>query len=241
METTEHGWNIIDRNAGVAWRDYEFREDGASARTFTAKIASGKLLVISPSVNTPDGAFEELAKLGEVGAVMTNNGFHHLGLAEWRSRFPSARFFGPPLASARIRKKNPSAPTLAPLADLDHLLGEAVTVRDQPDTRCGESWCHVRIEGGYAWYTSDILANYAKAPGSGVIKLLMKLTGSAPGFRVSKLAMMAIVKDRKGLLRRLQDDLIAHPPTILAPAHGGVLSHKGLPKETQELVAAALS
>lgn len=238
METTAHGWRILDRDAGVAARGYSFTAEGL-ATTFTARLPDGKLLVVSPSLRTPDAAFTELEALGEVGYVMANNGFHHLGLPEWRARYPGARFFAPALAAPRIADKNADAPALEPLDALAPLLGDKLLVRDQEGTKCGESWVIALTDQGPIYYASDLLSNYTEVPGNFLIKTLMKLTGSAPGFRVFKLAMLAIVKDRKGVLQRLLADLKAHPPVVIVPAHGPILDQPGLAAEAQAVVSAA--
>ena len=239
MEKTEHGWTVVDREAGVLTYEYEFR-GGATANTFVARMPDGKLLVISPAYKMPAQAFDDLAAFGEVGAVVANNGFHHLGQPEWRARFPEARFFAPAEAVARVRKQNPEAPDFEPLSKLTEQLGEDLAVTEAPSTKCGESWARAKIDGGHAWYASDVLANMQEVSGPLPVRLLMKWTGSAPGYRVFNLAMKFIVKDKRAVLTRLSEELRAHPPTVMIPAHGPMLTQAGLAAETQALVDAAL-
>ncbi len=72
------------------------------------------------------------------------------------------------------------------------------------------------------------------------VKLLMKLTKSAPGYRVFGLALKFITSDKRAVLRTMQDALRARPVAIMMPAHGGILAHDGLADETQQLIASAL-
>lgn len=237
METTANGWTIVDHDAGVLACDYSFGS-GGQANTFVARFAEGKLLVVSPCVGLTDGMAADLAAYGEVVAVMANNGFHHLGVAEWRTRYPNARFFAAPLAARRIAKQNAHAGSFEPLDALVPLLGDNVGVRDVQNTKCGESWTWAKAGDGYALYTSDVLANIPKLPNNFLMRNVFKWTKSAPGFCVFNLALQFIVKDKKATLRTMLEDVKAHPPTVLVPAHGDLLASTDLPAQTEALLSA---
>ncbi|MBP6632754.1 MAG: hypothetical protein KA297_25250 [Kofleriaceae bacterium] len=239
MTTLTSGWTVLDEAAGVLTCSYRFGKGKASSATFVARMGNGQLLVVSPAKGLPEATFTELARFGPVGALVANNGFHHLGQAEWRARFPAARCFAPAAAIARIHKKNPGAGAFEPLAALADLTGPDVGFREVPDSKAGESWFWARVAGGHAWYPSDVLANMPTLPPFPV-SLLFKWTGSAPGFRVFGLALKMLVRDKPATLRLLRDDLDAHPPTIIVPAHGDVLTRPGLAAEARALLDAAL-
>ncbi|MBP6841702.1 MAG: hypothetical protein KA190_30660, partial [Kofleriaceae bacterium] len=118
MTTLTSGWTVLDEAAGVLTCSYRFGKGKASSATFVARMGNGQLLVVSPAKGLPEATFTELARFGPVGALVANNGFHHLGQAEWRARFPAARCFAPAAAIARIHKKNPGAGAFEPLAAL---------------------------------------------------------------------------------------------------------------------------
>src|SRR5262245_18386213 len=80
MQTTKHGWQIIDGDAGVLSFSYKFSGEG-QANCFTAKLPSGGLMIISPPSKSTDEEIADLAPYGEVVAIVANNGFHHLGIA----------------------------------------------------------------------------------------------------------------------------------------------------------------
>lgn len=239
METTPSGWTIIDKERGVLSLDYSFTA-GASSRTFAARIADGGMMVVSPSTGLTDVVAAELTEFGPVTAIVANNGFHHLGQAKWRERFPQARCFAPELAGKRISKKNSKAGTFEPLSALEPLLGDDVGLRDVPNSKLGESWYWAKVDGGYAWFVSDVLANLDALPAKFPIKYLFKWTKSAPGYRVFNLALKFMVKNKKATLQLLLDDLAAHPPTVMVPAHGAILAQDGIAKDTHALVSAAL-
>jgi hypothetical protein len=76
MQTTQHGWQIIDGDAGVLSLSYKFASEG-QANCFTAKLPSGGLMVISPPSRWTEAQIGDLAAYGEVEAIVANNGYHH--------------------------------------------------------------------------------------------------------------------------------------------------------------------
>ncbi len=239
METTPNGWTVLDRDAGILSYEYSFAPN-ATANAFTARLRDGSLLVVSPPSRVDEAVFEDLRAFGEVGAVMANNGFHHLGLPEWRARFPEARFFADPQAKKRIDKKNAKAPELEPLSGLTPLLGDAVGVTVVPDTKCGESWVWARGEGGHYWFTSDVLSNFPQLPANFLVRTFFKMTGTRAGFGVFHTAMKFTVKDKKTTLRRLQDEMRAHAPLVIVPGHGSFVDEGDVAQRAQNVIAKAL-
>ena len=100
---TEHGWTVIDADAGVL--SYTYRFPGGTANAFAARMADGRMFVLSPPSEANDADFDKIQEFGEFGAVAVNNGFHHLGQPAWKKRFPDARFFAAPEVAARIVKR----------------------------------------------------------------------------------------------------------------------------------------
>jgi hypothetical protein len=239
MERTPNGWTVIDEDAGVLVYKYLFRP-GSEATTFATRIADGRLLVVSPAHEIPAAAFDDLLRYGEVRAIVAPNGGHHLGIAEWRQRFPDARCFAPPEAATQIGKKNPAAGDLEPIAGLSEMLGGNVHFREVTATRGGETLVWVKLASGYAWFASDMICNWDSFSGNFLIGWLWKLSKSGPGFKLFNLAIMANMKDKKQALSQFLEDVKAHPPTVLVPSHGAVLSHDGLAEETEQLISAAL-
>lgn len=239
METTAAGWTVLDREAGVLALTYTFTKSG-TATAFVARMADGTLLVVSPPTRFTDAAAAELAEFGDVGAIVANNGFHHLGQAEWRARYPKARCFAPELAAKRIAKKNPANLPFEPMSALAPLLGDGLGFRDVPNSKCGETWFWARTGDGYAWFLSDVLINMPELPDAFFPRMLFKLSGSAPGYRVFNLAMKFICGDKKGTLRLLLDDVAAYPPTVIVPSHGDLLTQGDIAAETRRVIEAAL-
>ncbi|MFT4704870.1 MAG: hypothetical protein ACI81R_002578 [Bradymonadia bacterium] len=235
METTPGGWTIIDRDAGVLALTYRVAGAGRST-CFAARMPNGEMLIVSPAVGLGDVAASELERFGPVGALVANNGFHHLGQAAWRTRYPQARTFAPAEAMARIAKKSEVKLAFEPLDALRPLLGDSLGVREVPNTKCGECWFWVHTSNGWAWYLSDVLANMPRLPKPLPLRLLFSLSKSAPGYRVFNLAMKFVVKDKKATLRLLREDLLARPPQVMVPAHGDLLIGDDLFERTNALL-----
>lgn len=237
--TTEHGWTIVDREAGVLSREYPFIDNG-HANTFVARYADGKLAVVSPCTGLTDGLADDLARFGEVSVVVANNGFHHLGIPEWRARFPGASFHAPEKAAARIAKKNPAAGSFESIAAADDKVGWKLTIRDAPATKVGESWCFLQTERGTYWYVSDLMCNWDQFPGNFVLGKLWKWTKSGPGFSLFNMAMLGTAKDKKVMLAAFLEDLRAHPPSSITLAHGPAIDDPTTLARAEPMVAAAL-
>jgi hypothetical protein len=239
MQTTQHGWQIIDGDAGVLSFSYKFGGEG-QANCFTAKLPSGGLMIISPPSRVTADEIGDLAAFGEVEAIVANNGYHHLGIGMWREHFPRARCFAAPGALERIAKKSKNAGELEPLAALRPLLGDHVAVVEAPSSKAGETWAYAKIAGGYAWYASDVLANMEQLPSNFVVRALFKWTKSAPGYKVFNLAVKLILSDKKLALGRMLDDIRRHPPKVMVPAHGAIVVRDSVATETEQMLTAAM-
>lgn len=248
MERTPHGWTVLDEAAGVLTYRYVFAPDGSTANAFTLRLADGQLALLSPpaAVNAgPDapvdaGVCDDLERFGGVGALVANNGLHHLGQAAWKARCPAARAFAPAAAMSRIRKKNPEAGSFEPLEALQALIAEDVSIHEVVPSKCGELWAWAKTADGYLWFASDLLANFPELPDHPIMKHVFKWTRNAPGLRLFTLAMLLTVKKKQSLLRRLRDDLRAHPPQLIVPGHGDLLQGDDLPQRVEALLSAAI-
>src|SRR5262245_2517242 len=65
----------------------------------------GGFAVVSPPCKAPESAYADLEKRGKVRALIAPNGYHNLGLASWKARFPEATLFAPLQSIARVEKK----------------------------------------------------------------------------------------------------------------------------------------
>jgi len=212
--SANEGWNLVDDDAKVLWREYEFTK-GAYATTLAFRGADG-LVVVSPATNMPDRAFDALAEHGEVRGLVANNAFHHLGQASWRARFPNAESYAPSEGLGALEKKKTGIPYRR-LADLG--LPSHVEYACLPGFKTGEAFFSIKTRKGTVWFTGDLLTNVHRTPGP-PIKWLFTWTGSAPGFRLFKPGVWFFVKDKKALKAWMLDRVAKDPPSIAVPAHG---------------------
>ncbi len=239
MTENQNYWTVLnaDADAAVLVATYSFGPNG-EANCFVAKMKSGGLVVVSPSVGLTDAGAAQLEAYGPVEALVAPNGFHHLGQTEWQARYPEARAFAPSEAHGRIAKKGAAGLAFEPLSALQPLLGDDVAVVEVPNTKCGEVFAWARTSTGHVWFTSDILANMPALPPKFPIRQMFKWTGSAPGFRPFGLALKFIVKDKNAVLRQVREEMKAHPPHIIVPGHGDLLDRPGIADEAQALLEA---
>jgi hypothetical protein len=234
MEKTARGWNVLDREKAIAWRQYSFGRGVAT--TFVFRGAGDGLIVMSPGSGTEDSALDELAEFGQVVALVASNGYHWLGQPAWRKRFPRARSFAPKQGIKRLSKKMPDA-TFEPLAELAPLLGDSARVVEAPGVRVGNAFATVRGARGAYWYPSDFLSNMPKMPPGFVFRTLMSMTNSAPGYRLFRPSVWLQVNDKPTLRAWIEDHLTKEAPAVVVPAHGPPVDAPDLVATTRALVA----
>jgi len=208
------GWNIIDDEARVLWREYAFTK-GAYATTLVFRGVDG-LVVVSPGTGLSAREYDALREHGEVRALVANNTFHRLGQAPWRAHFPDAVSYAPSGALKVLEKKDPGIP-FRPLSDL--ALPAHVRCDDPPGFKTGDVILSVRTRKGAVWYTSDLLTNIQRLP-SPPVRWLFTWTGSAPGFRLFKPGVWFFVNDKKALRAWMLERVANDPPSVVVPAHG---------------------
>jgi len=235
MDAPLHGWNIADRDGAILWREYAF--GGAVATTFVFRGAGDGLIVVSPSKNPDANALDALSEFGHVVALVASNGFHWLGQAEWRKRFPKARSFAPASAIDRIAKKVPELAPFEPLEAAAPLLGGHASLTDAPGLKMGNAFATVRGKSGTYWYPSDLFANIPKLPSNLALRLLMSMTDSAPGYRLFRPAVWLQVKDKKVLRDWIDDVMTKSAPTTVVPGHGPPITGGDLVAQTKALAA----
>ena len=220
------GWKVIDEDARILWRDYAFNRSGRA----TALVFRGKdgLVVVSPPTQMDARAYDALAELGEVRALVANNTFHHMGQKAWRERFPQAESYCPPNAVAKLDKKVTGV-KFRPLSDL--ALGDGAHWEDVPGFKTGEAILSVDTRRGAVWFTGDLLVNIPRLPPP-PFRWLFTWTDSGPGFRLFKPAVWLAVRDKQAVRTWMLDHLTKSPPAIVVTSHGP-------PVETPDVAADA--
>jgi hypothetical protein len=235
METTPRGWNVLERENAILWREYSF--GGGVATTFVFRGAGDGLIVMSPGTGVEPAALDELQTFGKVVALVANNGFHWKGQTLWRKHFPQAKSYAPAQGIDRLAKKLPELGRFEPLDALGPHLGDRATVLDLPGVKVGNAIATVRGTHGSYWYPSDLFANVPKLPSNPILRLLMSMTDSAPGYRLFRPAVWLQVKDKRAVRDWIDDVMTKASPTTVVPAHGPPVTGTDLPGKTKTLAA----
>jgi hypothetical protein len=227
LENTAMTWQVIDAEGAALWLEYPFTK-GAFATTLAFRGADG-ITVVSPASGLDAAAYDELASYGEVTALVANNGLHHLGQAAWRERFPAAESYAAPQILARLEKKSPGIPYRS-IAELPVAAGSRAHVMD--GCKNGETFFTVETKAGMLWYSGDVLTNIHRTPGP-PISWLFRWTDSAPGFRLFRLGIWLLAKDKRALKAHLERLLAERPPDVIVPAHGPAISSADLAQQAR--------
>ena len=212
-------WKTIDPDR--AWSfDYAFDKKGEQfANSCAIKLREGELLVLSPALGVSEADFAEIEKHGRPVALVSTNGFHHLGLPEWNKRYPDAKLYASSAAAARISKKHASLPAFEPLSKLSAVCPDDVVIYDPPGMRIPDVMARFSTKNGWVWAFNDTVMNIPKLP-SGVFGTLMKWTDSGPGFKVTRMFTKVAVKDKKSFKSWWLSELEKAPPSKIFTSHG---------------------
>lgn len=218
MQQAASGWKIFDAETPILTCEYVFGPGTANA---LAVGGAGGLIVVSPPWKADDAVYEGLSPYGPVVALVASNAFHHLGLPEWKRRFPAAAVYAPAQAIARVERKTKIA-GIRPLAEAAPVAGRDVELIDMPHYRTGEVLVRMKSTRGLAWYVTDFMMNMTVLPGNPIARLVFRLTNSAPGLKFNNIAPVFMVRDKTALKRWLAAEFDKAPPQWIIPAHGDV-------------------
>ncbi len=221
MATSIPGWTTLSESPAVLMRDYSF--GGGRANAMAVRLPAQGWMIMSPPANVTPAEAQAFQTLGPVVALVENNGTHHKGLGPWRALCPGVVTYAAPAAAARIRKKGKDFGELQPTEALQPLLGDKISVFPVAGHKIGDVLVRVETEKGTLLYTSDFIANIPVLPKNPIGRLLFKLTDSGPGLKVFNIFFKFFVADAASARAALINELQAHPPSILVPAHGDVV------------------
>ena len=233
METTARDWKVFDSATPILTYTYSFGPGLANA---LAAGGEGGLIVVSPPCRVAEKAFEDLQRHGPVRALVASNAFHHMGIPEWKRRFPDAAVFAPAQSIARVERQT-RLQGIRPLAEAAAIAGPRMELIDMPHYKTGEVLVRIRTDRGLVWYVTDVIMNMPTLPANFIVKLLFKWTGSAPGLKYNNVAPLFMMKDKKALRRWFAEEYRKAPPRWLIPSHGDIADFGADPQAGRMLFA----
>jgi hypothetical protein len=235
MDNTTRSWTVFDAETPILTFEYCF---GPGLATALAVGGADGLVVVSPPCEVSDAAFDGLEKFGPVRALVASNAYHHMGIPQWKTRFPDAALFAPAQSIARVEKQS-GLRGFRPLAEAADIAGPRLELIDMPHYRTGEVLVRIETAGGLAWYVTDVILNIPVLPPNPVARFLFRVSRSAPGLRYNNIAPLFMVKDKAALKRWLAAEAASRPPRWLIPAHGDIVDFQADPQAARKLFAAS--
>lgn len=181
-----------------------------------ARLGDGRLLIWS-AIALDEASMDRLTAAGEPALLVVPSALHRLDAAAYKSRFPKLRVFTPTGARRAVSQ----------IVGVDGTLDEApadAQVSFRPIAGIGEreGAMLVRSADGTTIVLNDLIFNMP-VPEQWSLRLIVKLLGSAPGPRVSRVVKLAWCDDRAALRRELEA-LAAIPDLVrLVVAHDSVM------------------
>jgi len=155
-------------------------------------------LVIHNGIALDEPAMREIEAWGTPAFLIVPSGIHRLDAPAYKQRYPALRVFAPKGARAKVEQVLPVDATYE-----DFPADDSVRIETLHGVADAEAAMVVRSKDGLTLVLNDAVFNMdRKRDPLGF--LFTTLLGSAPGPRVSRLAKLALIKDKQALRRDLE-------------------------------------
>jgi hypothetical protein len=191
-------WNVLQHGPLEQLTERLWRVEGAVPgmslrRVMTvAKRQQGGLIVHS-AIALGEPEMQQLEALGSLEVLLVPSAVHRLDAPAYKQRYPQLQVFAPRAARDKVAQVVALDGSYE-----DFVSDEAVQLHELPGTRGREGALLVHSSDGLTIVLNDVLMNMDPRPDF-LGWLFTTLLGSAPGPRVSRLAKLALVADRKAL------------------------------------------
>ena len=212
-----HEWINLTGDGNVRGLKYSFGP--GTANMMAAKLEDGTWLLVSPSAGSPPEVLESLTNDGGVSALLAPNGFHHMGQAAWRARFPQAVSYGPEGGLKRLSGKAAGI-DWRPLSELTAKLPPSTAVFLPEGMKNPDLMVRTTTGAETVWFTGDLLSNTTDADLSAVPRFIFGLFGGNGGYKLNKIPSMVYLKDKAAFVASVRSAVEAAPMTLAYPAHG---------------------
>lgn len=207
----EHG--PLQKLADNLWLAEGTLPRGPLGRMMTVARRTDGKLVIHNAVALDEPKMGELDQLGEVGWIVVPNGHHRLDCAAYKERYPQANVVCPAGARQRVAQVVEVTGSYDDFPDDD-----AVALRHLEGVKQREGVMRVRSGAGVTLVFNDTVFNQPHLPGA--FGLVVRLMGSSGGPRVTRVARMILVSDKRALRVDLERLATEAEPVRLIPGHG---------------------
>lgn len=219
LETlTDNLWYVTGRLPNMALR-----------RTMAlARMEDGRVVIHNP-IALEEEAMKSIEEWGTPAFIVVPSGFHRLDCAAFKRRYPDAKVVCPAGSRARVEQ------VVSVDLTYDEFAGDdSVSFEHIDGVKQFEGVMKVRSADGVTLVFNDVVFNVPHQPGRR--GLLLRLIGSSGGPKVTRLARMFIVKDKKAVRACIQR--LAETPELarVIPGHGLVIDQDA-PAVLKEVVA----
>jgi hypothetical protein len=195
------------------------------------RLPGGGVLVHSPTWVGPE-TFAKVEAFGEPRVLFAPNHFHHLFLALFRDKWPSALAVAGRAALPRLKRLG-HAP-IAPVEDASPLLPPDARWLECEGTRAGETFLSISNDGRRTWIVCDAFFNIERV--TGVVGAIMRALRGAPGLSVGRTFNWLALRDRPAYRAWILEALERDRPLSLWLSHGETATRDDLPEILAELV-----
>jgi hypothetical protein len=233
-EPMEHRWRPAHHAPLEPLADGIWQVEAALAglpigrRMVVTRRADGEVLVHN-AVCADEPTMRAIEAIGPIRWLIVPGAYHRTDLAAWNARYPDCKVIAMASITPRIRERGrvDGGPELLPVdaavryAPLDGVPGEGVLSH--------------RVAGRTTLVFNDVLQNHGKLPG--LKGAVLGLLGSTGGPKVTRIARLTIIGDRRALAAHLMR--LATPElALIVPGHGAVI--RAHAAETLRSIAGAL-
>jgi hypothetical protein len=201
-------------------------------RTMVIGKRSDGRLVIHNAVALEDAAMKEIEAWGEPAFLLVPNGYHRIDARRFKDRYPAIKVLAPAGSRKRIEEKVHVDGSYE-----DYPADADVEVVNMDGVNHAEGAMLVHSKSGTTVAVTDAIFNMPHAPGFGGF-LVKYIFASSGGPKLSRLARMALVKDKAAFRGQLEK--FAEIPDLVRVlvAHHEPIDHE--PKEALRRVAATI-
>lgn len=232
----QHEWQRLTEDGRV--RSLKYRWGPASSNALAILLPEQGWLLVGCPLQATDAVVLDLLRDGDVIALLAPNAYHYLGQTAWRARFPTAKAYAPRGALARLARKLPEL-SFRDVAELAALLPGDVAVVEPSGQKSPDLLLRARSGGQTVWWLGDLFSNTGVGDAVWWLRLLSRMAGSGPGYRINTRPELVYVNDRTQWLESVQEALLREPPGVVVPAHGEPVT-QGAARVTAALVAQQL-